>query len=159
VGRGFLKNHTEKNLAIVLSFERDPLRNFRDVQRVADVCSYIYAYANYLAETKQKDEAGYMNFFSKHFRIATDENVPILTYLVLNCHNAFLGESFMGQYTDLFGASPEIFIKDLKRRANWKQVVDEARVGNWRAFEEGLAKLGNSGFELELKNYVASISK
>ncbi|MGZ7065707.1 MAG: hypothetical protein ACXVI6_05055, partial [Candidatus Aminicenantales bacterium] len=91
VGRAFLINHSEKDLEIVLSFQRDPLRNFQDVQRVADVCSYIYAYARYLAETKQKDDAGYMDFYSKHFRIATDENVPVLTYLVLNCHNAFLG--------------------------------------------------------------------
>lgn len=159
VGKAFLINHSEKDLEIVLSFQRDPLRNFQDVQRVANVCSYIYAYANYLAETKQKDDAGYLDFFSKHFRIATDDNVPILTYLLLNCNNAFLGEALADRYTTLFGSSPKIFIKDLRRRKNWKQIVDETRAGNWQAFEEGLAKLGDSGFELELKNYVLSMFK
>jgi hypothetical protein len=159
VGRAFLINHSEKDLEIVLSFQWDPLRNFQKVQRVANVCSYIWAYAGYLAETKQKDDAGYLDFFSKHFRIATDDNVPILTYLLLNCNNAFLGEELSDVYTTLFGSSPKIFIKDLRRRKNWKQIVDETRAGNWRAFKEGLAKLGDSGFELELKNYVLSMSK
>jgi hypothetical protein len=158
VGRAFLINHPEKDLEIVLSFQRDPLRNFQDVQRVADVCSYIGAYASYLAETKQKDDAGYMEFYSKHFRIATDDNVPILNYLILTCHDAFLMESIAGKYTELFGASPEIFVKDLRRRANWKWIVGRASGGNWRAFMGGLAKLGNSGFELELKKYALSIS-
>ena len=159
VGRGFLINHSEKDLEKVLAFLQDPLRNFHSVQRVADVCSYEYAYAKYLAETKQKDDAGYLKFFSTHFRVATDDNVPILTYLILNCHNAFLGEALVDRYTMLFGSSPEIFIKDLRRRTNWKHIVDETRAGNWQAFKEGLAKLGDSGFELELKNYVLSISK
>jgi hypothetical protein len=159
VGRGFLLNHSEKDLEKVLAFLQDPVRNFRSVQRVADVCSHEYAYANYLAETKQKDDAGYMTFFSTHFQVATDDNVPILTYLILNCNNAFLGEAYADRYTVLFKSSPEIFIKDLRRRKNWKQIVDEIRAGNGRAFREGLAKLGDSGFELELKNYVLSMSK
>jgi hypothetical protein len=154
-----MTNHSEKDLERVLAFLQDPVRNFRSVQRVADECSYEYAYANYLAETKQKDDAGYLTFFSTRFRIATDDNVPILTYLLLNCHNAFLGESLADRYTVLFKSSPEIFIKDLRRRKNWKQIVDETRGGDWQAFREGLAKLGDSGFELEFKNYVLSIFK
>jgi hypothetical protein len=158
-GRVFLMDHSERDLEKVLAFLQDPLRNFQGVQRVADVCSYIGAYVIYLAETKQKDDAGYIKFFSTHFRIATDANVPILSYLMLNCHDDFLMEAIVGRYTELFGVSPEIFVKDLRRRANWKRIVDEAGTGDWRAFKEGLAKLGNSEFELELKNYVASISK
>lgn len=132
VGRAFLINHSEKDLEIVLSFQRDPLRNFEDVQRVADVCSYIYAYANYLAETKQKDDAGYMGFFSKRFRIATDENVPVLTYLVLNCHNAFLMEAIADRYTVLFKVSPEIFVKDHGtqelRLVHFQVIMDKKRM-------------------------------
>jgi hypothetical protein len=151
-------DHSERDFEKVLAFLQDPLRNFQGVQRVANVCSYIGAYVSYLAQTKQKDDAGYMDFFSKHFRIATDDNVPILNYLILNCHDAFLEESLVGHYTELFGASPKIFVKDLRRRANWKRIVDECRAGDWRAFMGGLAKLGNSGFEQELKKYALSIS-
>lgn len=152
VGEDFLLNHSEKNLKIVLAFLQDPVRNFRQVQGVADVCSYIYAYANYLTETRQTDEAGYLCFLSKHFQIATDNNVPVLTYLVLSCHNAFLSEGFADQYSRLFGMYPEVFIKDLRQRANWKRIVYEGAMENWQAFNEGLAKLGNSGFERELKD-------
>jgi hypothetical protein len=152
-------DHSERDFEKVLAFLQDPLRNFQGVQRVANVCSYIGAYVSYLAQTKQKDDAGYMDFFSKHFRIATDDNVPILNYLMLTCHDAFLMEAIADRYTVLFKVSPEIFAKDLRRRANWKQIVDRAGGGDWRAFKEGLAKLGNSAFELELKNYVLSISK
>jgi len=159
VGRVFLRDHSEKNLETVLAFLQDPVRNFRRVQAVADVCSYIYAYVRYLAETKENDDAGYKRFYRTHFRIATDDNVPILIYLVLNCHNALFMEELTDRYTVLFKESPEVFIRDLRRRANWRQVVDEIRGGNWGAFKDGLAKLGNSGFERELKNYALAISK
>jgi hypothetical protein len=158
VGRSFLKDHSEKDLVKVLAFIQDPVRNFPDVQSVADVCSYMHAYAQYISETND-DAIGYLTFFSTHFRIATDENVPILDYLMLNCHNAFLMDAIADYYTKLFAVSPEIFVKDLKRRANWKRIVDEAGAGDWRAFKEGLAKLGNAGFERELKNYALSVYK
>ena len=159
VGKAFLLGHSEKDLEIVLAFLRDPVRNFPRVQRVANVCSYIYAYACYLAETNDKDEAGYHDLSIKYFWPATDENVPILTYLVMNCHNAFLGESFVDEYTKLFGASPEVFVRDLRRRPNWKEIVRHLTSGYWGAFTDGLARLGNSGFERELKDYALSISK
>jgi hypothetical protein len=158
VGKVFLRDHSEKNLETVVAFLQDPMRNFRRVQGVADVCSYIYAYANYLTETKEKDEAGYHDLGIKYFRVATDKNVPILTYLVMNCHNAFLEESFVDEYTMLFGATPEVFVRDLRRRPNWRQVVDQVRGGYWGAFKDGLAKLGNSEFERQLKDYALSIS-
>lgn len=157
-GRAFLMNHSERDLEAALAFLHDPARNFQGVQRVANVCSYLGAYVSYLAETKQKDDAGYMDFFSKHFRIATDDNVPVLNFLMLTCHDAFLMEMIGDHYTKLFGASPEIFVRDLRRRANWKWIVGRASGGNWRAFMGGLAKLGNSGFEQELKKYALSIS-
>jgi hypothetical protein len=158
VGRAFLKNHSEKDLEKVLAFIQDPVRNFPDVQRVTNLCSYIHAYGQYITE-KNDDPAGYLTTFSMCFRVATDENVPILTYLILNCHNAILSEGFADEYTKLFAVSPEIFVKDLKRRANWKTVVFLAGGGNWELFKQGLAKLGNSGFELELKNYALSMYK
>ncbi len=155
VGRAFLKDNSEKDLEKVLAFIHDPVRNFPDVQRVADVCSYIEAYGRFISETNE-DPVGYLNLTYAHFMIATDEIVPILTYLILNCHNAILSEGFADRYTRLFEGSPEIFIRDLKRRPNWKHVVDEVVGGDWQAFKKGLDKLGNAGFELELKNYVLS---
>jgi hypothetical protein len=159
VGRAFLANHSQKDLEIVLRFLRDPLTNFRDVQSLPDICSYIYAYANYLAESKGDDTAGYLVFLSTNFRTANEENVPVLTYLIMNCRNAFLGEAFADRYAVLFETSPSIFVKDLMKRRNWKQVVNELRGGNWGAFKAGLAKLGDSPFELELKSYVLSMER
>ena len=155
VGRAFLKDHSEKDLKKVLAFVHDPVRNFPDVQRVADMCSYINAYGHFVSE-KNEDPVGYLNLIHAHFLIATDENVPILTYLILNCHNAILSEGFADRYTRLFEGSPEVFVRDLERRPNWKRVVDEVVGGDWQAFKRGLDKLGNTGFELELKNYVLS---
>ncbi len=158
VGRVFLRDHSEKDIEKVVAFLRDPVANFRGVRSVGDVCAYIHAYAQYVSETGD-DPAGYLKFLSRHFRVATKDNVPILTYLVLNCRSAFLSEAWVAHYAELFRDYPGLFAEDLSRRKNWKRIVEEVSMDDPQAIEEGLAKLGQSKFERALKSYFLSISK
>ncbi len=158
VGRVFLRDHSEKDLEKVAAFLRDPVANFRGVRSVGDICAYVHAYAQYISETGD-DPAGYLKFLSRHFRVATKDNVPILTYLVLNCRNAFLSEAWIAHYAELLRDYPRLFAEDLSRRKNWKRIVEEASMDDPQAINEGLAKLGQSKFELALKSCVSSISK
>jgi hypothetical protein len=83
-----------------------------------------------------------------------------LAFLLLNdsaCGH--WGEELADCYTILFGKDPVPFVKDLKKRADWRSVVDSLQSGSGSEFMRGVSKLGNSMFERELRSYLTFMDR
>jgi hypothetical protein len=162
-GEEFLKKHNEADLRKTIAFLQYPIDYFAAIQGIPDLFSYIWAFQLYLYKAREiGQKTGLLDFYQFlliNFRSANRQNVPILTHLILVCDYAVLGEALVDVYTKLFEFQYEVFLNDLVQRKNWKYVINSLTAGDWRAFKAGLAKLGTSKFELELKDYVASLEK
>jgi hypothetical protein len=155
IGQQFLANHSSEELKKVILFLENPLVYFNELANIADYCDYISIYAYYLRSSKQVTGDIYYSFLDKYFRDIDQKRVHVLTQLLLNCKkDAIFSELLADRYTVLFGINPSVFVCDLKARKNWKEVIDSIRSGNGGAFREGIAKLGDSDFESQLKEYV-----
>jgi hypothetical protein len=86
-------------------------------------------------------------------REMNEEKFYVITFLVLNCYSAVYGELLDDLYMDLFGSHTELFIKQLKKRGDWKRIVDRG-TASMRQFVVVINNLGNSDFEKELKEYL-----
>jgi len=162
-GNIFLRNHSEKGLRISLLFLQCPKRYFGAIQNVSELCSDLWAIQLFFWDLRREGRKPGLNDFygclRDNFEKADARNVPILTYLLLACDTGALSESLAERYTRLFEFHHDMFLLDLKQRTNWRDVVRSIMAGDWRAFNAGLSKLGNSEFELKLKGFVASLIK
>jgi hypothetical protein len=158
-GVAFLKKHKELDLLNVVLFLQYPSEYFCRIQRIHDLCSFMWAIEMFLYQQRNMEFDGFFGFVRRNFQVASTENVPILTYLILNCEHAYFAEELVNVYSKLFEKQYVLFIEDLKRRNDWKRIINGMPAGDWNAFKRGLAKLGNSKFELELKEYASSIDK
>lgn len=163
-GGRFLKEHSESDIVKVIWFLQYPRERFDAVKDITGLCDYIWAIQRYSFEKGRRGgQKIYLNdffgFLHDNFLTADCQNVKILTYLLLNCDIAVLGEALADSYTRLFECQPALFVEDLKTRENWKDIVRLLGAGDTRAFGIGLSKLGSSPFELELKAWVAALEK
>ncbi len=158
-GREFLKDHSEENLYKIMLFATDPVKYFISIQDIKDWFGYVEIWDSYLIRSN-KTAKGYLGTLLEHFRDINPEKVEILTFLVLNSKNCGLYQEAMGaRYARLFSASPGTFIEDLEKRKNWRDVIGLILVGGWYEFKVGVAKLGDSEFEKELKAYLAELER
>lgn len=162
-GSIFLKNHSEEGLRKSILFLQCPEDHFKAIQSLPDLCANIWAIQLLFFDLKDRGQepelCDFFRFLRGNFEKANAQNVPILTYLILVCDKGVLSESLAERYTRLFEFQYDLFVKDLKQRTDWRDVVRSIMAGDWRAFSAGLSKLGTSEFELELKKYVASLIK
>jgi hypothetical protein len=158
-GREFLQKHLEQDLKKVVFFLQSPSDGFCAVQDVQNICPYIWAIDWYLSKHREPAFIGFFGFLRRNFQAANAENVQWLTHLILHCGHAFLEEALANHYTVLFENSPGLFVKELEKTKDWRKVIATALGGDWRAFKAGLAKLKDSRFEVELKDYVRSLVK
>lgn len=162
-GRVFLKSHTEDGLRKSLVFLQCPKEHFRAIQSLPDLCANIWAIQIFFFTIKEGSREpelkDFFQFMRDNFEKADTQSIPILTHLILVCDTGVLGESLAERYSRLFEFQYDELLRDLKQREDWRNVVRSVMAGDWRAFSAGLSKLGCSEFELELKNYVASLIK
>ena len=154
-GRAFLSSHSEENLKKIVLFLENPVTYFDNVEPIEGFCEYISAYSAFLIINNRIPGDFFSAFLDKHFVEVDSNKVRILTFLLAGCQaSALFAELLAERYTVLFGSNPQIFIRDLETRKNWKEIMDSLRSGHAREFQAGLAKLGDSSFEKELKEYV-----
>ncbi len=85
-----------------------------------------------------------------------DKTIKLVTYLLHErMPDGVTGEMLAYMYTELFEAYPGQFVIDLKARPDWKSVIDRLAIGGYKQLRAGLAKLGDTKFEKELKAYWA----
>lgn len=156
-GRQFLVTHSVANMKKVILFLQRPVEYFGSIKPVNDFCEYVFIYRRYINESKKLPSDFYDQFLRNNFASINKKNVPILTFLLLGCQkSALFGEVLADAYTVLFESNPEIFVEDLKKREDWKRVIDALASGSWPALQAGLNKLGDSEFEKAIKAYVSS---
>jgi hypothetical protein len=158
-GQQFLSGHSLKYLEEVILFLQIPEKHFVGIQNIEGLRFYIMIYEQYLRETDRYGGFLISAFLEKHFQTIDDVKVNIITYLLLNCSQGIAGEFLSEKFIDLFGSNPDIFINELKKRKDWKEVIRELLPGKWESFRECVNKLGNSQFEMELKKYVSDLDK
>jgi hypothetical protein len=153
---------SEEALEKVILFVKDPMK-YSYLPRTMDgyqLWTYIRLYDNFLYEAKKIGGGTY--FFQQLSTITetmNDEKVTLVTSLFINCNGAFNCELLCSLYTVLFGRNPALFVKDLEKRKDWKRVIGDLAPGDYEAFRAGLAKLGDSKFEKELKTYWSECEK
>ena len=155
-GRQFLATHSIANMKKIILFLQCPVEYFDCIKPVNNFCEYIFIYRRYINESKKLPSDFYDQFLRNNFASINKNNVPILTFLLLGCQeSALFGEVLADVYTVLFESNPEIFVEDLKKREDWKHVIDALASGSWPALQAGLNKLGDSEFEKAIKAYVS----
>ncbi len=160
-GAIFLTQHSEKDLREVLKFLHDPWGFSGSALALPDLCAHpeaLNAYANGLLPAD--DSSGLDSVFAlvlKLSRTADPRNVDLLTTLLLRCEIWSIKWMMADTYTKLFEFSSGAMTKNLEQRANWKDIVSAASIGDKKAFFSGLAKLGDSPFERGLKAYAKSL--
>jgi hypothetical protein len=146
----------EKALEDVILFINDPVGRFDSIKRLNtdQLWKYISMYDYVLKGSKG---IGTFYFFDhlKEMMIPVDEKkVKLVTYLMHDCQpDGVFAELLVDLYTGLFAVDPLLFVNDLKTRTDWKDVIDSLGSGDYEAMRAGLAKLGNTKFEMELKEY------
>jgi hypothetical protein len=89
-----------------------------------------------------------------------DKTIKLVTYLLHDHHpDGVHWEILADMYTELFEAYPDQSVNDLKTRQDWKSVIDRLAMGSYKHMRAGLAKLGDTEFEKELKAYWAECEK
>jgi hypothetical protein len=158
-GANFLKGHSEKKLYQIRLFADNPTKYFGHVQNIKDWCAYFEIWDHYLSTVKNIRKGCFETLLG-HFSEVDGEKVAILDFLIVNDSTCgFYAESLSYYYTILFSKHPEIFIKDLEKRRDWKDIIKTLYSGEWGAFETTVSKLGDSEFEQELKAYVAELDR
>jgi hypothetical protein len=159
-GREFLQSHSETNMEKMILFSRDPVKFFPHIQDIKDWCSYLGLYEEYMRVELKSSYSLMISWARDKFIKADDDSAAILAFLLLNDNDCgHWGEELADRYTILFGEDPVPFMKDLKKRANWRSLVDSLESGSWDALMEGAAKLGDSMFERELRSYLTFMGK
>ena len=158
-GREFFNDHSEENMYKIMSFVHDPTEHFPGIQDIKDWCSYIQMCDRYLINVKRK-RIGCFGTLMRHFLDVDGDKVVVLTFLISTGRSCGLYlEALSARYSRLFSSNPTIFVEDLKKRKDWRDIVETLQVGDWNAFKTGLTKLGDSEFEKGLKSYASSLER
>jgi hypothetical protein len=156
-GANFLKDHSERKLYQIRLFADNPVGCFNQVRNIQDWCAYFQTWDFYLIDVKKIPE-GCFGKLLQHFENVDDKKAAILSFLILTDSKCgFYAEALSERYTILFSKQPEVFIRDLEKRGDWKNIIKTLYSGEWGAFEDTVLKLGDSKFEKELKAYVAEL--
>lgn len=148
----------EKALEDVILFIQDPVSRFDSIKYLDNhqLWNYIGMYDYVL---KGSRGIGTFYFFEhlENLLVPVDaKKVNLVTYLMHDSQpDGVYGEWMSDLYTKLFGDNPILFANDLKTRSDWKNVIGDLACGDYEAMTAGLTKLGNTKFELELKEYWA----
>lgn len=161
VGGVFLQEHAEDDVRKTLAFLQNPKGHYGTVQDLPDLCAFMAAIGRYTATFLPGNDPSGLDDGSaltwRYFREADAENIALLTSLMMRCESPEIRFPFAEQYTKLFEIYYGVIVKDLERRTNWRDVIRAASMGDKETFFSGLAKLGNSPFEQELKAYAGSL--
>jgi hypothetical protein len=152
----------EKALEDVILFINDPLDRFDSIMHLNthQLWHYIGMYDYVLKGRKGIGTFYFFDRLEKSMIPVNATKVKLVTYLVHDRMPDGVDAEFMVDiYTKLFEVNPHLFVNDLKTRSDWKDLIGCLASGDYMAMNRGLAKLGNSRFEKELKAYWAECEK
>lgn len=162
-GRSFLMTHDEETLRISIAFLQNPEKYFSSFRYIPNPCEYFWAYQMFRFSKREIDQDlvlyDFFDCLGKYFDTIDPVRVSMLSHLILVCNAAIFEEALADRYSKQFEKSPKIFISDLKKRRDWRKIIEHLLSGDWRAFKAGVSSLGSSPFERELQAYVASLEK
>lgn len=81
-------------------------------------------------------------------------DISIITFLLLNCPSGDYGGLIKDLYLYTFASYWHSFIPQLKKRRDWKLIVDEFGAERTEQIEMVMIRLGKSEFEKELREYL-----
>lgn len=143
----------EHKMKLVGVFLNEPVKNFDKIKSWNDICVWISRYEDQLHEDEGSSESAMDRFIETQFQEIDEDKTKILVFLVLNCQGAN-GELLADKAAKVFSQYTGLFIRVLSETNEWKTVVDEISMLGWGDFSKGLAKLGDTSFEREIKKYV-----
>ena len=154
------KIESEDTLEKTIMFVEDPERYFRLISDM-DVTQFwenISLHDSFMREKKKAKSGFYFHerliAFTKDLLAMRGEKVSVMTFLLLNCQSANYEQRIKDLYMHLFGLHTGLFIRQLKKREDWKRVVDELDVERAEQFKRVLRHLGKSQFEKEFRDYL-----
>lgn len=80
--------------------------------------------------------------------------IEIVIYLyrhLSGCYGEIVNKTRM-----IFSLQPKLFVRALECEPGWRSMIDGLSL-NWESFSPGLSRLGDSGFEREVKDYALSL--
>jgi len=155
-GPPFFDKIPPQTLETVILFLQRPTKFFGDIRGIGLLQGYISLYGRYMHETRGTNSLIMATFLDKHFKTMDNQKVLIMTHLLLCCSDGLNGSLLASSYIDLFKLYPKVFIRTLKKRSDWRRVVDEFLPEDPDKFIASMEKLGNSKYEKEFKEYVFS---
>ncbi len=154
-GKEFLVQYSEEDLEIAMLFLRDPLNLFERTRNIQHLWPYFWVYQKFLRDTYGLETDIWGPFLEEHFHRIDERRLRILTFLFINAPPGSAKELFADVYIKQFNCFPAVYVRYLKKRKNWKGLVDELSASD-SSWATGLKKLGNTAFEKEFKEYVSS---
>ena len=147
----------EERLNDIESFLNDPITNFDRIKQIKNLCNLIDRYEQNLLKNQSPTVGVLTVFFNRHFGEVDEMRAKIVIHMILHCGSGIQGEILIEKAAILFCAQPQMFVKVLEKTEDWKMVIcDLFYLGD---ISKGLEKLGNSRFEMKIKEYVKELEK
>lgn len=152
-----LKIASEDALQKAILFIEDPNANFRltNGMNMSEFWENCRLYERFMYDTNRTRSGFYLY---ERLRAVTaemsEEKASLMTFLILNCPAAAYKELLTDLYMKLFACHAGLFIDQLKKRQDWKRVVDELDSASANRVRSVVDSLGDSDFEKEFKKYI-----
>lgn len=154
-GKDFFIQYSEKDLEHLILFLKNPKRYFSKIQNIRSLWAYIGVYQRFLRETHEIEGSIWGLFLETHYQNIDKKKLSVLTFLFLAAPPGVSKASFADIYVKFFNSDPDLFVQDLKKREDWKHIVDEL-LNYGSSLTMGLDRIANSVFETDLKTYISS---
>ena len=167
---GVYKMTSEETLAKTIMFVEDPVHHFKLI-RDMDMTQFWENISLHDAFMREKKKSKSMFYFHDRLKdmihwqavedefgsiVSPEDVVSILTFLLLNCQSGDYEDILRDLYMREFGSYPSWCIRDLKKRKDWKRVVDQFGEERVMTITKVVKRLRNSGFEKEFKEYLVT---
>ncbi|MGB8957947.1 MAG: hypothetical protein WCC00_02925 [Candidatus Aminicenantales bacterium] len=147
----------QEQLNDIEAFLNDPITNFDRIKQIENLCNLIDRYEQSLIKNQSLTTGVLTEFFNRHFGEVDEIRTKIVIHMILHCGSGVQGETLFEKAAMLFCAQPQMFVKALEKTEVWKLVIrDLFYLGD---ISKGLEKLGNSRFEMKIREYVKELER
>jgi hypothetical protein len=146
----------EKRLSDLEAFIQDPVLNFERF-RSEDICRWIGIYEQQFRKGRILEESVLRELLDNHFGEVDRKKAEILVHMVIHCGSGANSEILTDRVAELFNRQAHIFVEVLKKTPEWKDVIYQLAV--LQDISPGIKSLGNSVFEIRLREYAKEIER
>lgn len=139
------------------AFFNDPIANFDRIKQIENLGELISRYERGFNKNQSLTDNFLTEFFNRHFGEIDEIRIKIVIHMILHCGSGAHSEILSDKAAQLFCVQPLMFVMVLEKTEDWKLVIrDLFYLGD---ISKGLEKLGNSKFEMKIKEYVKELEK